>query len=347
MKSRNLPVSMLRILCIVVGFLFAITAECENGYRLWLRYDKISNPTIIKEYKSSVTGIFSEGNSPVINSALDELKIGLSGLLGIQIPVTSSIDRNGIIVVGTPSESKLISSLKLHDELQNSGEEGFLIVSANYKKKNIIVIAGNTDRGVLYGTFRFLRLIQTQGDIRDLHISESPKVKVRILNHWDNLDRTVERGYAGLSLWDWKSLPDSVSQRYIDYARANASIGINGTVLTNVNANALVLTPEYLKKVARLADIFRSYGIRVYLTARFSAPVEIGKLSTADPLQPEVIEWWKKKVDEIYRYIPDFGGFTVKANSEGQPGPQNYKRSHADGANMLADALAPHGGIVM
>ncbi|MBP8960204.1 MAG: alpha-glucuronidase [Bacteroidales bacterium] len=338
---------MLRILCIAVVFLFSRTAEGENGYRLWLRYDKLSNPITLKEYQSFVTGIFSEGNSPVINSALNELKIGLSGLLDIQIPVISSIDRNGIIVIGTPSESKLISSLKLNDELQNSGEEGFLIVSANYKRKNIIVITGNTDRGVLYGTFRFLRLIQTQGDIKYLHISESPKIKVRILNHWDNLDRTVERGYAGLSLWDWKFLPDSVSQRYIDYARANASIGINATVLSNVNANALILTPEYLMKVARLADIFRSYGMRVYLTARFSAPVEIGKLSTADPLHPEVIEWWKKKVDEIYSYIPDFGGFTVKANSEGQPGPQNYKRSHADGANMLADALAPHGGIVM
>ncbi|HMR58435.1 MAG TPA: alpha-glucuronidase, partial [Cyclobacteriaceae bacterium] len=157
----------------------------------------------------------------------------------------------------------------------------------------------------------------------------------------------VERGYAGFSLWNWHKLPGYIDQRYIDYARANASIGINGTVLTNVNANALVLTPAYLEKVAAMADAFRPYGIRVYLTARFSAPIEIGKLPTADPLNEEVIQWWKNKVNEVYKYVPDFGGFVVKANSEGQPGPQNYNRTHADGANVLADALKPYDGIVM
>ncbi len=200
---------------------------------------------------------------------------------------------------------------------------------------------------MLYGTFHFLRLVQTQENIDKLNIVSVPKIQNRILNHWDNLNRTVERGYAGSSIWDWHKLPGYIDQRYIDYARANASIGINGTVLTNVNANALALTKMYLEKFAALADVFRPYGIKVYLTARFSAPVEIGGLKTADPLDPEVQEWWKKKTNEIYEYIPDFGGFLVKANSEGQPGPQNYKRTHADGANMLADAVAPHGGIVM
>jgi alpha-glucuronidase len=157
----------------------------------------------------------------------------------------------------------------------------------------------------------------------------------------------VERGYAGMSIWDWHKLPGYIDQRYTDYARANASIGINATVLTNVNANALILTTTYLEKVSALANVFRPYGIKIYLTARFSAPIEIGKLKTADPLDTEVREWWKKKIDTIYQYIPDFGGFLVKANSEGQPGPQNYGRNHADGANMLADAVALHGGIVM
>jgi alpha-glucuronidase len=138
-----------------------------------------------------------------------------------------------------------------------------------------------------------------------------------------------------------------VDPRYTDYARANASIGINGTVITNVNANALILTPVYLEKVAKLADVFRPYGIKIYLTARFSAPIELDKLPTADPLNPEVQQWWKKKAEEIYKYIPDFGGFLVKANSEGQPGPQNYNRNHAEGANLIADAVAPFGGIVM
>jgi alpha-glucuronidase len=168
-----------------------------------------------------------------------------------------------------------------------------------------------------------------------------------LLDHWDNLNGTIERGYAGSSLWDWARLPGTLSPRYRDYARANASIGINGVVLTNVNANARVLTPEYLAKVAALAKLFRPYGISVYLTARFSAPIEIGGLTTADPLDAAVRAWWRTKADEIYRNIPDFGGFLVKANSEGQPGPQEYHRTHADGANMLADALAPHHGVVM
>ncbi|MEJ2005070.1 MAG: alpha-glucuronidase, partial [Cyclobacteriaceae bacterium] len=201
--------------------------------------------------------------------------------------------------------------------------------------------------GLLYGTFEFIAMLQQHSDISDLDIIRSPKIKHRLLNHWDNLDRTVERGYAGFSIWNWHKLPDYIDQRYIDYARANASLGINGTVITNVNANALVLTEAYLEKVAALADAFRPYGIRVYLTARFSAPSEIGGLETSDPLDPAVIQWWKDKADEIYSHIPDFGGFLVKANSEGQPGPQNYGRTHADGANLLADAVAPHGGIVM
>jgi alpha-glucuronidase len=190
-------------------------------------------------------------------------------------------------------------------------------------------------------------LLQTEGGLKTLPVSESPKIRHRLLNHWDNLDRTVERGYAGFSIWDWHRLPDYIDQQYIDYARANASVGINGTVLTNVNANSFVLTPQFIVKVAALAEVFRKYGIKVYLTARFSSPIEIGGLSTADPLDPNVREWWQLKIDEIYKSIPDFGGFLVKANSEGQPGPQDYGRSHADGANMFADALAPYGGIVM
>ena len=209
------------------------------------------------------------------------------------------------------------------------------------------VIAGNRDVGVLYGVFRFLRELQTNQPVASIAIADVPRVQLRMLDHWDNLDRSVERGYAGESLWDWAHLPDSLPARYRDYARANASIGVNATALTNVNANAKVLTREYLLKVKALADVFRPYGIRVFLTARFSAPIEIGGLKTADPLDPTVRRWWKTKVDEIYRIIPDFGGLLVKANSEGQPGPQDYKRTHADGANMLADALAPHGGVAM
>ncbi|MGQ9619888.1 MAG: alpha-glucuronidase family glycosyl hydrolase [Bacteroidales bacterium] len=325
------------------------TAIPEPGYRLWLRYDKISDLTLLENYKTALTGIIYEGNSPTIQNAKKEMINGLSGLLDGNITELTSAKKinSPVILAGKPSDSKIIASLFPGKDFNTIDDEGFIIKTVRYRKNKIIVISGNSDNGILYGSFYFLRLLQTHTNISNLNVIETPKVKIRILNHWDNLNRTVERGYAGLSLWDWNTLPDSLPERYTDYARANASVGINGTVLTNVNANALVLTPEYLRKVAALANIFRSYNIKVYLTARFSAPIEIGKLTTADPLNPDVINWWKEKIKEIYKYIPDFGGFTVKANSEGQPGPQNYNRSHADGANMLADALAPYGGIVM
>ncbi|MCC8118530.1 MAG: alpha-glucuronidase [Bacteroidales bacterium] len=175
----------------------------------------------------------------------------------------------------------------------------------------------------------------------------APAYPLRLLNHWDNLDGTIERGYAGSSIWEWDQLPDSVNLRYQEYARANASIGINGVVLNNVNASPQILTSEYLAKVKALADVMRPYGIKVYLSVNFASPMAIGGLDTADPLEPAVMNWWSKKADEIYALIPDFGGFLVKANSEGQPGPCDFGRTHADGANMLAAAMAPHGGIVI
>ena len=196
------------------------------------------------------------------------------------------------------------------------------------------VVRARTERGLLYGTFALLR--GEQGASR-------PFFRRRILNHWDNLDGTVERGYAGSSIF-W---PTFDAGRLRDYGRANASIGINGTVLNNVNASPKVLARESLLQVQQVADILRPYGIQVYLSVNFASPMGLGGLPTADPLNPKVKRWWKRKVNEIYRLIPDFGGFLVKANSEGQPGPGDYGRSHAEGANMLADALAPHGGIVM
>ena len=204
-----------------------------------------------------------------------------------------------------------------------------------------IVVRSCDDAGALYGAYSLLR------DSVHIPREESPAFPLRLLNHWDNLDGTVERGYAGHSLWDWEALPDSISPRYEEYARKNARIGINGTVLNNVNASPKILSHDYLVKVARLADTFRPYGIKVYLSVNFASPMVLDSLPTADPLVPEVAAWWKNKADEIYSLIPDFGGFLVKANSEGQPGPMDFGRTHADGANMLARALAPHKGIVM
>jgi alpha-glucuronidase len=227
------------------------------------------------------------------------------------------------------------------------GKEGYLIRYVKLTNKNILLITANSDIGVLYGVFHFLRLLQTNQSIDNLNIISVPKLKLRMLNHWDNLNRTVERGYAGFSIWDWHKLPVYIDKRYIDYARANASIGINAVSITNVNANSTVLTKTYLEKVKALADVFRPYGIKVFLTARFNSPMELGKLKTADPLNDTVQNWWNEKVKEIYSLIPDFGGFVIKANSEGQPGPQNYGRNHADGANMLADAVKPFNGIII
>jgi len=326
----------------VVAFA-ARPAMAEDGHELWLRYRPIE-PAWLERYAPAATAIVRHGQSPTLDAAAGELERGLSAMLGRPVAQVADIPE-GAILLGTPASSPQIAALGL--PLAELGAEGYLIRSARVEGHNVTLIAANGDIGLLYGAFGFLRLIQTGKPIDRLDILDRPRVERRMLNHWDDLDRSVERGYAGLSLWDWQTLPHFRDPRYAEYARANASLGINGTALNNVNSNADILTAPYLGKVAALADSFRPYGVRVYLSARFSAPIEIGGLPTADPLDPRVRAWWRAKADEIYRRIPDFGGFLVKANSEGQPGPQDYRRTHADGANMLAEALAPHGGIVI
>jgi alpha-glucuronidase len=318
-KAQKIRFFILCLLC-----LFVAKVKADDGYRLWLRYDQLSS--------RHVKSIEVQGNSAtfdLIRRELGHVKVDDRG--------------NASVVVGLPQTSTLIRKLQWESELKNLGPEGFRIRTV----KDVIVIASTTDIGALYGTFHFLRLLQTEQRLDRLQIDQSPRLKLRLLNHWDNLDGSIERGYAGKSLWNWDDLPDHIEPRLRDYARANASIGINGSVLNNVNANSEILTAKYLAKVAAIANVFRPYGIRVYLSARFSAPMELDHLPTADPLDPSVIAWWKQKTDEIYKAIPDFGGFLVKANSEGQPGPRTYNRTHADGANMLAAAVAPHRGIVM
>jgi len=328
--------------------LFAfLIGKSEDGYELWLRYKPVENHALLNEYRNAIKDVVVFGQSETAEVIKSEITRGLSSMLVRPYPVSSVLSSENVLVIGTPFNSEFIRSLNLVSRLDRLGNEGYLIVETTSKGKKRIVIASNSEVGTLYGAFHFLRLIQSNKPIGALNIEEKPQTTHRLLNHWDNLDRTIERGYAGFSIWDWHKLPDYIDPRYTDYARANVSLGINGTVITNVNANALVLTDQYIKKVAALAKVFRPYGIKIYLTARFSAPVEIGGLKTADPIDPQVSDWWKTKIEEIYKAIPDFGGFLVKANSEGQPGPQNYGRNHADGANMLAKALAPHGGVVM
>ena len=242
----------------------------------------------------------------------------------------------------TGSEGKASEVLKLYYD----GKQVTLNLDATMPANDGYSIAGDkenatisahTENGLLYGAFALLR-----GE----HGTSAPYFGLRLLNHWDNLDGSIERGYAGESIF-WNERLEINPQLIEMYAMANASIGINGTVLNNVNASPKMLTAVYINKVKEIADILRPWGIRVYISVNFGSPKALGDLDTADPLNKKVRRWWKRKVDEIYRTIPDFGGFLVKANSEGQPGPFDYNRTHADGANMLADALKPHGGIVM
>jgi alpha-glucuronidase len=323
------------------------TPPSEDGYDLWLRYRLVAEAPRLAEYRAAISAIYIDGDSPTLQAARDELTRGLTGLLGRTIRVSREVTADGVVIAGTPGSSAVVKSMALDAALRRLGAEGFLLRATTVKGKHVIVVAANSDVGVLYGAFALLARLQQSMPVARLDVSTAPRIQLRLIDHWDNLDRSIEHGYGGLSLWEWTALPDSISPRYRDYARAEASIGVNGVALTNVNANAKALTTEYVKKVVALAGVFRPYGIRVYLTARFSAPIEIGGLKTADPLDPAVRAWWKTKADEIYAAVPDFGGFLVKANSEGQPGPQDYKRSHADGANMLADAVGPHGGIVI
>ncbi len=321
--------------------LWCAPARAEDGYDLWLLYHRLPAVQADRVAAAATMVVRDEDDAPIA-AAAQELTRGLSGLTGRAVAAGSIGD--GAIVIGT-ARSPRIAALGL--PLSGLGREGFVLRSMTVDGRRVTVIAANAPVGVLYGAFRLLRIVQTGGAINRLAVVDRPKLALRVLNHWDNPDRYVERGYAGQSVWDWQKLPGFADPRYTDYARANASIGINGAVLNNVNASPDMLTPAFLGKIEKLAAIFRPWGIRVYLSARFSAPIEVGGLKTADPLDPQVAEWWRAKADEIYARIPDFGGFLVKANSEGQPGPGDYGRSHAQGANMLAAALKPHGGVVM
>ena len=323
----------------------------EDGYQAWLRYKKITDETLLSKYRRRISSVVIAEDSDTARIIHDELAIGLSSLLGKEIPFINEL-KSGSLLVGTAASSPLLAktldSISAGREWAKVRLDGFLITTiVTDDEKEVTIIASKTAAGALYGVFAFLRLLATHKPIALLSVLENPKNPLRLLAHLDNLDGSIERGYAGTSLWRWGKLPEAVDPRLKDYARLNASLGINGVILNNVNAAAAILNAENLRKVAALADTFRPYGIKVYLCANFAAPKELGHLRTADPLDAQVIEWWQRKASEIYDSIPDFGGFLVKANSEDLPGPLDYGRTHADGANMLANALAPHGGIIM
>ncbi|UOQ96420.1 alpha-glucuronidase [Hymenobacter sp. 5317J-9] len=325
--------SLLLLLLVVAA---APRCVADDGYRLWLKYDRVADAARLAQYRAAAQFVAAGGSDVVLKTAAAELQRGLQGLLGQAVPLLAAPTgtKRGI-VLAIDQSANVSGSSASRDEYQIATQG-----------KNLVV-KGRSGAGVLYGVFALLRQLQTGQSVANLRLSSSPRIQYRMLNHWDNPNGTVERGYAGSSIWKWNELPQRLDPRYTDYARANASIGINGVTINNVNASARYLTPEYIGKVKALAGVLRPYGIRVYLSVFWAAPKVIGGLKTADPLDAQVQQWWAAKTNEIYKEIPDFGGFLVKANSEGEPGPQDYGRNHADGANMLATALGTHDGIVM
>lgn len=334
MRGRGL---VNRLAVIVAALLAASPLHAEDGYALWLRHSPLvpAEAAAARPYAGRGVQLLAD-LSPTIDAALDELGRAGAGLTGLEASphprlVLARADR--LATGGYPVEPRLVGA----------PPGSFAIIPA---RRGRLIIAANDDIGLLYGTFALLRHIETTGGIADVAQFHAPASPLRMLNHWYNPDGHVERGYAGRSIIDWWHLPEKLDPRLTEYARANASIGINAIAVNNVNARAFMLEPRYIAKLKRLADAWRPYGIRVFLSARFSAPMELGGQATADPLDPQVAVWWKAKADEIYTAIPDFGGFLVKANSEGQPGPQDYGRSHAEGANMLAAAIGARGTVI-
>lgn len=328
-------IKMKKNIVLAFALIISLSAFAEDGSRLWLRFSDVNASNC------GFSGIVGDPNS----LAVTEFQMAWNEITKSTLPHKKVISDNSLII-GT-FKDKSIKNLVLTSEIKSLGNEGYLIRSLISKGKNITIVAANSDGGLLYGVYGLLRIIQTKQFSNNLNIKEKPSFDIRILNHWDNLDGTVERGYAGRSIWKWDELPDKISPRYKAYVRANASVGINATVLNNVNASPKILSTEILEKVKAIAGELRPFNIKVYLAINFSSPKEIGGLQTADPLDKNVQKWWADKAKEIYKLIPDFGGFLVKANSEGLPGPMDYGRTHVDGANMIADALKPFGGKVM
>lgn len=323
--------------------------SAQNYDDLWLRYEaRVDRQIDYDEYFETVAVL---GESPILVSVQEELQRAVEGIYHGAVHFSKKIPDKGLVIA---SYNELPRRIRGVIDIRFLNREGYVIK----KMGDRVLITAKEEIGLLYGTFHWLRLVSSKSVPETIDIVENPKIKIRFLNHWDNPGKVppgqepVERGYAGGSIFEWNQLPE-IQQRYIDYARLLASVGINGTVVNNVNTAKhglegwKLLTPEYLPKLKSLAEIFRRYGIKLYISVNYFSPIIIDDLPDADPLNPQVQKWWKDKVAEIYAEIPDFGGFLVKADSEGEPGPMKYGRNHAQGADVLANALEPFGGIVM
>lgn len=343
-----------------------VTFQDETlGYRLWLRYVQVSNPAILAQYRDMVKQIVCESSSPIQNSAKQELLQAASTLTGqTLLTASSSLQLGGSVIIGTPATSAIVKSLGWDAELSALGEEGFKIATASVDGKNCLVVASVGDNGVLYGAFRLIRMMQQQGDISNISVAEKPKIKFRVLNHWDNWSGSIERGYtnakgddgsdATASIFRWEYINSDGSwqttqaakiakQRIIDYCRANASIGINGAVINNVNPQYEYVQTVNLLRVGAVGAIFKQYGMKLYLTVKYDTPTNV---ANADGTKASSLAYanskayWTKKVAEIVSKVPNFGGFLMKADSEGQPGPWNTSGiSHSEGCRPMAEAL--------
>jgi alpha-glucuronidase len=321
----------------------AWTADAETGADAWLRYARLA-PREVMDYKSVPEVAVAPGESAILASATTELIRGVRGMLGKKLTLTPTLPFQPAIVIGTVDQIRAIApDFRAPSDL---GKEGFWLTSCRIRAFQSIVIVGGSDRGVLYGAFAFLRKIAQHSDLWSLNDLQQPSATVRWVNQWDNLDGSIERGYGGRSLFFENGSVRNDLTRASEYARLLASVGINSCAINNVNADPRIVDSEFLPKLARIAQAFRPWGVRLGVSIDVSMPKTIGALDTFDPLDVRVAEWWRKKFDEIYRFIPDFGGVVVKADSEGRLGPAVYGRTPADAANVIARALKPHGGIV-
>ena len=332
---------LLRLQFITLMLLSATAALAETGADAWLRYARLS-PDRAAQYSKLPATTVVFGNSKLLKSAASELTLGLQEMLGRKPRALTKPTTQDAFILGTIDQLHKFA-LKPPQPL---APDGYWIASTRVRGHNVIVITALNDRGVLYGTFALLGKIARGEPIAQLNDVQDPSAPARWVNQWDNLDGSIERGYAGRSIFFEHGHVRADLTRASQYARLLASVGINGCTVNNVNADIHVLDPEFIPELARLADAFRPYGVRLGISVNLSTPKQTGELDTFDPLDPRVADWWKRKFDELYRYIPDLGGVVVKADSEGQLGPSFYGRNAADAANVIARALKPHGGIV-
>jgi alpha-glucuronidase len=317
--------------------------RAETGIEAWLRYAPL-DPGAARQYKSLPAAVVVVEDSTVLRTAQAEAVRGVRGMLGRTLREESSLPNESAILLATfPEIHKLAPALKLPSELH---DDGFWLTTTSIHGHDCLVIASSNDRGVLYGVFALLRKIALGQEVTKLDDRQQPSAPLRWVNEWDNLNGTIERGYGGPSIFFENGEVRSDLSRAGEYARLLASLGINGCIVNNVNADPRVIEDSFLPELARIAAAFRPWGVRLGVSVNFASPKQVGGLSTFDPLDPAVAAWWKARADAIYRVIPDFGGFIMKADSEGQAGPASYGRSPADAANVIARALKPHGGVL-